>query len=355
LNLHRSRGQHPQIFSVPSHRAEEFIQQLRSRGLIDSSWRIVKRDGRVLIPIVDEPPFEWSSLGARFEEHESVPPRSGPRDPWHRLREGLTAAAIPIDVGPRRWKRIGDVIIFRLSPEARSHASEIGRIYGTVLGARTVAEDRSGIHGPLRTPDIRILWGNGTETQHTEAGIRYALDVSQVMFSPGNIAERIEAAKRIPPRSVVVDLFAGIGYFSLPVAVRAQPEIVYACELNPVGFSFLVRNVRLNRAENVVPLYGDCRDVAPRGVADWVLMGHFDARSYLDVGFAALRGAGTIVFHELCPKEQFPDALALRLASAAQAHWMQIRSLQTHVVKSYAPGIVHAVAEIRVARQMRTF
>jgi len=84
-----------------------------------------------------------------------------------------------------------------------------------------------------------------------------------------------------------------------------------------------------------------------------VIMGHFDAREYLDVAFDALRGKGTIVYHELCPKEQYPDAMTQRLAAAARAHWMNVQAIHTRIVKSYAPGIVHSAAEVEVTRQNR--
>src|SRR2546427_5740056 len=84
------------------------------------------------------------------------------------------------------------------------------------------------------------------------------------MFSSGNLAERMGIADRVRPGAVVVDLFAGIGYFSLPIAVRSRAKRVYACELNPVSFRYLVENTRLNRTTNLIPLLGDCRDVEPR-------------------------------------------------------------------------------------------
>src|SRR5213594_4257985 len=173
------------------------------------------------------------------------------------------------------------------------------------------------------------------------------------MFSSGNLAERMGIADRVHPGAVVVDLFAGIGYFSIPIAVRSRAKTVYACELNPVSFRYLVGNTRLNRTTNLIPLLGDCREVAPRQVADWVIMGHFDARQSLDVAFKALRGKGTIVYHELCPKEQYPDAPTRRLTAAARAHWMNVRSIHTRIVKSYAPGIVHSIAEVELTPQNR--
>ncbi|MCI4371438.1 MAG: methyltransferase, partial [Thermoplasmata archaeon] len=248
---------------------------------------------------------------------------------------------------------IGDVLVMRIPREGWAGAREIAKTYAIVLGARTVVEDRSGIHGRLRTPDVHVLWGGGTETVHTEAGVRYTLDVARVMFSSGNLGERNGVASRIPAGAVVVDLFAGIGYFTLPIAVHSRAKTVYACELNPIAFQYLQENLRINRVTNVVALKGNCRVVAPRGRADWVIMGHFDARNYLDVAIRALRRSGTILYHELCPKEQYPDAMTRRLAASARAHWMNIRSMRTRIVKSYAPGIVHAVAEFEVAPEAR--
>lgn len=342
------------VIAVPRVHAEDLRRTLQAHNLVDRTLRITKRDGDVLIPVIAEPPFELAAYRAKWMEGRTrLQRRPLSRNPESILRETLVAAGIRPELAPRRWKRIGDVLVLRLDPEARPTARAIAEIYGAVLGARTVVEDRSGIHGRLRTPDVRVLWGDGTETVHVEGGIRYAIDVAQVMLSSGNLDERLRIPERVNPESVVVDLFAGIGYFALPFAIRGRAKVVYACELNPASYAYLVRNIRLNRATNVIPLKGDCRDVAPRGVADWVIMGHFDAREYLDVAFGALRGKGTIVYHELCPKEQYPDALTRRLAAAARANWRNVRSVHTRIVKSYAPGILHAAAEVEVVPQTR--
>ena len=342
------------VIAVPRVHAEDLRRTLQAHNLVDRTLRITKRDGDVLIPVIAEPPFDLAAYRAKWEaDRTRLRRRPSSRDPRSILQEALVAAGIRPELAPHRWKRIGDVLVLRMPPEARHLARAMAEIYGTVLGARTVVEDRSGIHGRLRTPDVRVLWGDGTETVHVEGGVRYAIDVALVMLSPGNLEERLRIPERVNPESVVVDLFAGIGYFTLPIAIRGRAKAVYACELNPTSYAYLLRNIRLNRATNVIPREGDCRDVAPRGVADWVIMGHFDARDYLDVAFAALRGKGTIVYHELCPKEQYPDALTRRLAAAARANWRNVRSVRTRIVKSYAPGILHAAAEVEVFPQAR--
>src|SRR5713226_2868005 len=169
-------GERPLVLAVPKERARALLRRLQILRLVDRSLTISKRGQVVLIPLLSEPPFDLSLFEARWDSDLGLPRRSHAGDPRARVAGLLRAAGVPKVLAPRRWKRIGDVVILRLSAEGRAHATALGEIYGSVLGARTVLEDRSGIHGPLRTPDVRVLWGDGTDTVHIEAGVRYSLD-----------------------------------------------------------------------------------------------------------------------------------------------------------------------------------
>ena len=275
---------------------------------------------------------------AGTERARAVPPRD------------IVARRLPPELAafvPRHYERIGDVVLLRLPPELGDRRREIAAAFADVLAAKAVLVDR-GVRGPWREPVVELAFGGDTETVHVEDGVRFKLDVARVMFSSGNVAERTGIAAEIREGDVVVDLFAGIGYFALPIAVRVPRATVHACEVNWVAFEYLLDNVRLNRAGNVVTRLGDCREVAPRGVADWVLMGHFDAPRYLDVAFACLREAGTLVVHSLHAKEDVPGAPLAQVREAATDVGVVVEDARARVVKSYAPGIVHAVVEARV-------
>ena len=74
----------------------------------------------------------------------------------------------------------------------------------------------------------------------------------------------------------VVDLFAGVGPFSVLIGKRNPNSKVYAVDLNPDAVELLKVNVRVNKVENrVFPILADAREIAAtklKGVADRVIM-----------------------------------------------------------------------------------
>lgn len=246
---------------------------------------------------------------------------------------------------PRRWERIGKVLLLKLPGELEAHSKEVCEAYAGVLGVKSVFDASGGVKGAWRVPRVRLLWGNGSVTTHTENGIRLTLDVRKVMLSSGNVSERIRMSRVCTPGEVVVDLFAGIGYFALPMAVHGQAQRVYACEVNPTAYEYLVENVRLNGADAVVPLLGDCMDVAPEGVADRVVLGYLrETRLYLPKALRCLRAGGWIHYHEACPDVKGSRLLA-HLKHAARSMDKVVRMEAIRRVKSYSPGVSHWVLD----------
>ena len=149
----------------------------------------------------------------------------------------------------------------------------------------------SAYNGIKRIPSTELLYGSCGEVVHREAGISYQLDPSQVMFAQGNRDEKLRIARLIRDKDGnerVADMFAGIGYFTLPAAKAGAT--VHAMEINPVSYSYLTRNIQDNRvAENTHAECGDCRTLLC-GEYDRIIMGHFDAPAMLP---NALRHAHT--------------------------------------------------------------
>lgn len=278
-------------------------------------------------------------------------PRATPyRTVQERLRPLLGDRVVQL---PHKWERLGDVAVLRLPPEVpHDERAAVGAAYAEALGVRIVLDDRGGIRGPLREPDVVRLHGEGAATTSLQQDrIRYFLDPERVMFSSGNLPER-ERMGRIDARGdVVVDLFAGIGYFTLPLLVHAGAAKAYACELNPVSARFLRKNAVANGvAERLEVLDGDCRDVAPLDVADRVLLGWFPGGSrYLGTALAAMKHEGGILhYHDTAKADTPQQELLGHLKEHLDLSGFRLVASSCRVVKSYAPGVVHAVLDAEV-------
>ena len=72
-----------------------------------------------------------------------------------------------------------------------------------------------------------------SETVHKEFGSRFLLDVKKVYFSPRLATERKRITDHVKNNEIIVDMFAGIGPFSISIARKHKVKI-YAIDINPI-------------------------------------------------------------------------------------------------------------------------
>jgi tRNA G37 N-methylase Trm5 len=97
----------------------------------------------------------------------------------------------------------------------------------------------------------------------TEQGIKQSFDMTRVMFSRGNISEKIRFGKLVKEGDKILDMYTGIGYYTLPALIHGHASYVYACEWNEHAANALRFNIKDNHVEDrVTVLVGDCRIVA---------------------------------------------------------------------------------------------
>ena len=325
--------------------AERARQRLAELGILDRGRRISRYGRWVHFPLLAPPP---DYMGEIVEQEAGA--RCVQIPPYYRIMESARIPGPLKALLPDKWEMLGRVVVLRLPAELLGFKTQVASAFAEVLGAETVLRDMSGSRGEARVPTMELLWGEDTETVHIEGGIKYRFDAAQVMFSSGNIDERMRMGRTVRPGETVVDMFAGIGYFSLPMAVHGRPKRVFACEKNPVSHGYLKRNIGLNRVGGIIePLLGDCREVAPEGVADRVVMGHFRAPDFLDKALRVLGpGGGILHVHALCPKDRIPDGAwgPMRATIESANRKAAIRNVTR--VKSFKPHIWHVVLDVAV-------
>jgi tRNA wybutosine-synthesizing protein 2 len=277
--------------------------------------------------------------------------------PFDQIKK-LLSKEIPLELLskiPDKWEKIGDIVTIKLPAELSRYERKIGGKYAEILKCKTTLRDISGISGVYREPNVKIIYGTKkTETVHIENGIRYKLDPQKIMFSSGNMNERIRMAKISNSNETVVDLFAGIGYFTLPMAVYSKPKKIFACEINPVAYDYLCKNILLNNVTSIVePLLGDNRTIAPKNIADRVIMGYIDdTHKFLPIAIECLKNkTGIIHYHEVCPNKLFPERPLKNVQEASEKYKRKVDLLNYKCIKSYAPGVSHYVLDIKIGEK----
>jgi tRNA wybutosine-synthesizing protein 2 len=257
---------------------------------------------------------------------------------------------------PSGFQRIGNIVILNLRPEVSKYGKDIGKVLlERYKYVRTVAVREGGIVGEFREPSIRVVAGQAnTITTHRENSCRFRVDVSRVMFSKGNLSERARIPKLVKSGETVVDMFAGIGYFSIPIAKHARPLKVYSIEKNPASFSLLRENIKLNKLERrVTPVLGDCRDVRMGRVADRVIMGYLPKTyGFLPFAFSSLKKSGVIHYHDTYHKDELWEKPIETLRKVAFCSGFELRGISHKGrVKEYAPNVFHVVLDAEFVKR----
>ncbi len=331
---------------VEKPRTQAALASLREEDVYDADRSVYEWDEEtVAIPIL-KPPTETDVLDVVAEVGE---PRL--RTLEDQLRErGWTDDEL--DRAPSSWAVIGSVVLVEVSDAPRP--GDVGNALLAMHGHADTVLARDGIAGVHREPSVEVIAGEGdTHTVHREHGTTYALDLAEVMFSPGNKAERAHMGEVVTDGERVLDMFAGIGYFTLPMA-RGGAHVT-AVEHNPDAFRFLVENVVRNEVQEHVETYrADCRDVVESGVEaadgtpfafERVVMGYYDAFEYLDSALTALEPGGTLHMHEATPESELPERPIDRLRAAAEDHGREVDVQELRRIKGYSEGVAHVVLD----------
>ena len=285
------------------------------------------------------------------------PVRGPRRSPADRVRDRVRESAgdRPALEMPDGYQRMGRVLLLRLPARYRPYAAVIGTAWQRELGVATVLNQVGPVQGEFREPRVEVWAGGETETEVLEFGVRWRFDAAHLMFAAGNRTERRRVRSLVRPGETVVDLFAGIGYFTIPAALADPTTRVLAVEKNPRAFRYLVENVVRNEvAERVDCVLGENRSVElPAGVADRVFLGYLpDSMPWIPRAVELLRaGGGWVHAHTVVDvREGTSEAVRQLTVAAAECGAAPTEAPRARVVKPYGPGRVHVVVDARLAR-----
>jgi tRNA (guanine37-N1)-methyltransferase len=247
---------------------------------------------------------------------------------------------------PRAIEFVGDIAIVEIPPELDAYKSIIGEAVLEIhKNVRTVLAKAGAVSGAYRVREFNVVAGEPkTATVHKEHGCQYHVDLAKAYFSARLAHEHKRVASLVENGETVLDMFAGVGPFSILMAKTHERVRIYAVDVNPDAVELLKKNVRLNRVESkVFSLLGDARKVVEEKLtdaADRVIMNLPEkAIEFVDVACKALKPKGGVIhFYSFVNASSSLEDVKLRFMEAVEKSCRRVEKiLFSRLVRETAP------------------
>ncbi len=254
------------------------------------------------------------------------------------------------------FDQIGDIIIIRIPDSLLSKKKIIGKaLLEKVKTAKSVFYQSSPVEGDFRIRNLELLAGEDkTETEYKEHGCRFRIDVQKAFFSPRLSTERERIANLINDGETVINMFGGVGMFSI-IAAKKKKCVVYNIDINPDAIELCRKSISLNKLKGQVEsIVGDASQIIEEKLADKgnrILM-LLPERSdeFLDSAIKATKSSGIIHYYSHQHADKRQDATEL-----SKQHFLQVTPVKSEIiggrmVRPVGPRYYQTVVDVRITK-----
>jgi len=254
------------------------------------------------------------------------------------------------------FDQIGDIIVIRIPEPLLSKKKIIGEILlEKVSTAKSVFYQSSDVEGDFRTRTLELVAGdNRTETEYKEYGCRFVVDVEKAFFSPRLSTERERIASLVQDGESVINMFGGIGMFSILIA-KNKKCTVYNIDINPIASKLCEKNITLNKlGGEVISINGNATQIITKRLenkGDRTLM-LLPERSdeFLESAIQATKNNGVIHYYSHIHADRKRDAPKL-----SEQHYLKLAKVKSEIINSkivraVGPRYYQTVVDIKISK-----
>jgi tRNA (guanine37-N1)-methyltransferase len=199
-----------------------------------------------------------------FEENEKDMGRR------HRVVAEALKGVLPedrIELAVKGFDLVGDVAVIKIHKPLEADRFLIANALRNHLPhVKTVLRQVGAVEGDFRTRRLEWLCGEKkTVASHREHGCVFEVDLAKTYFSPRLLHERTrisELCGNSAKNENIVNMFSGVGCFSIRIAKQPGKRHVYSVDLNPDAIKYQLRNIRSNRVRGTVTaILGESKQV----------------------------------------------------------------------------------------------
>lgn len=254
------------------------------------------------------------------------------------------------------FDQIGDIIVIRIPDSLLSKKKIIGEtLLQNVHPARSVFYQVSDVEGDFRTRNLEIIAGkDNTQTEYREFGCRFKVDVEKTFFSPRLSTERNRIAEMVQDGEVVINMFGGVGMFSI-VAAKNKECTVYNIDLNPYAVKLCEENIKLNKMRGkVISIHGDASEVIKEQLQDkgdrTLMLLPERSDEFLDSAISATKSGGIIHYYSHQHADKRQDSVEL-----SKQHFLEVCPVRSEIlggrmVRAVGPRYYQTVVDVKITK-----
>jgi tRNA G37 N-methylase Trm5 len=270
---------------------------------------------------------------------------------------------------PRKWQRLGNIVVLPetafaskewneiLKQRSEEELQHLWQLIAQSLGGKRLARQHPITKDKHRTSQTELLLGQNGWVEFLDHGVYFGFDATKVMFSAGNVTERRRIGSINMEDEVVVDAYAGVGYYTLHMALRSRAKHIHACEINPDSIAGLAWAQETNGLNKQITIHqGDNQETLPKlyGQADRCHLGLLPSSEGVwnhALGCLKPKG-GWIHIHMNVHKNELEEwqigtlETLKEYAKSHGRHW-NITIEHLELVKWFSPHIRHVVLDVQ--------
>ncbi|VFJ15097.1 class I SAM-dependent methyltransferase [Candidatus Nitrosocosmicus franklandus] len=254
---------------------------------------------------------------------------------------------------------IGDIAIIKIPEALMNYKNIIGKtLLKNIKNINTVLMQSNPVSGEYRLRDVDYIAGDEKYlTLYKEFGCKFLVNVATSYFSPRLSTERLRISVLVKPNELVLNMFAGVGTFSIVMA-KKKPLKVINIDSNLDAHILDQINSKINGVQrHIISLHGDARNILQKGN----YLNNFDrillplpekAYEFLDVALSCLKQSGGIIHFFSHVKSDAKKKVVFEsekhIARLFSERTCDYQILHTQIVRDVAPRIYQTVTDIQI-------
>ncbi|TFF86014.1 MAG: hypothetical protein EU518_00125 [Promethearchaeota archaeon] len=352
---------------IAKKKAQKFIKLVKKnyskRIILHNKYKIVEDNHYIFFPLKISPD-EINELRKKIGpllEIEIIKLKAEKRENYeHRTLEEALKGQISkkyYELIPHSYDIIGDIAIieFRNNEKMKKKRKIKKKIAKAILqinkNVKSVYEKKSKVRGAFRIREMNHLAGlRKTETLHKENNCIFRLDIKRTFFTPRLNHERLLVSKsNIEKGERIVDLFAGVGTFSVQIA-KLHDVKIYAFDINPYAYKYLKKNIKINNLKGrIVPFNINVKklinspnqiEIKLRNKIDRIIMNFpEDSLRFLDVVCNLIKEEGGIIHnYQFSEKPNSIRKAVAKFRNKIEIYDFILKEIKrSDIIKSYSP------------------